>query len=196
MRKTAILSFLIASLGLMAFTFKPAEEKYSVDLEKSSMEWLCKKVGGQHNGKVKIKEGSLIFDGNTLKGGTFVMDMTTISVLDSPDNKRLIDDILSNNFFDITKFPTSTFTITKVTPSGTDQVDITGNLTVKGITKPVTFSSSLKKQGNVAVAVANGVKVDRTKFDITFRSKTFFATIGDRAVDDEFELSITLLAKK
>ena len=180
----------------MAFSFKPAEEKYSLDLEKSSMEWLCKKVGGQHNGKVKIKEGTLIFDGNTLKGGSFVMDMTTISVLDSPDNKRLIDDILSNNFFDITKFPTSTFTITKVTSSGTDQVDITGNLTVKGITKPVTFSSSLKKQGSVAVAVANGVKVDRTKFDITFRSKTFFSEIGNRAVDDEFELSITLLAKK
>lgn len=196
MKRIAILSFIIASLGLMAFSFKPAEEKYSLDLEKSSMEWLCKKVGGQHNGKVKIKEGTLIFDGNTLKGGSFVMDMTTISVLDSPDNKRLIDDILSNNFFDITKFPTSTFTITKVTSSGTDQVDITGNLTVKGITKPVTFSSSLKKQGSVAVAVANGVKVDRTKFDITFRSKTFFSEIGNRAVDDEFELSITLLAKK
>jgi polyisoprenoid-binding protein YceI len=183
-------------MGLMAFTFKPAEEKFAVDLEKSSMEWLCKKVGGQHNGTVKIKEGSLIFDGNNLKGGTFTMDMTTIKVLDAPDNKRLIDDILSGNFFMVEQHPTSTFTITKVTPSGADQVDITGNLTVKGITKPVTFSSSIRKQGNVVAAVAKGIRVDRTKFDITFRSKTFFATIGDRAVDDEFELSINLIARK
>jgi polyisoprenoid-binding protein YceI len=199
MRKITILSLLIASVSLMGFTFnpiKPADEKFNVDLEKSSMEWLCKKVTGQHNGTVKIKDGFLIFDGNTLKGGTFTMDMTTISVLDSPDNKRLIDDILSGNFFDITKFPTSTFTITKVTPSGGDQVNITGNLTVKGITKPVTFSSSVKKQGNIVAAVAKGVRVDRTKFDITFRSKTFFSSIGNMAVDDEFELTISLLAKK
>ena len=108
----------------------------------------------------------MIFDGNTIKGGTFTMDMTSISVLDSPDNKRLIDDILSDNFFAIDKHPTSTFIITKVSPSGADQVDITGNLTVKGITKPVTFSSTVKKQGNVVVAVAKGVKVDRTKFDL------------------------------
>lgn len=196
MKKTAILSFIIASLGLMAFTLNLKEEKYTVDVEKSSMEWLCKKIGGQHNGKVKIKEGSLVFDGNNLKGGSFTMDMTTITDLDSPDNKRLIDDILSNNFFDITKFPTSTFVITKVTPAGADQVNITGNLTVKGITKPVSFSSSVKKEKNVVVAVANGVRVDRTKFDITFRSATFFSAIGNRAVDDEFELTITLLAKK
>lgn len=195
MKRTAILGFIVA-LALTAFTPKPAEEKYSVDLEKSSMEWLCKKVGGQHNGKVKIKDGSLVFDGNTLKGGSFTIDMTSITVLDSPDNKRLIDDILSNNFFEIEKFPTSTFVITKVSPAGTDQVNITGNLTVKGITKPVTFVSSVKKEKNIVVAVANGVKVDRTKFDITFRSATFFSAIGNRAVDDEFVLTITLLAKK
>jgi polyisoprenoid-binding protein YceI len=195
MKKLSILSFII-SIGLMAFTLKPTEDKYTVDTEKSNIEWLCKKVGGQHNGKVKIKDGSLIFDGNTLKGGTFTMDMTTISVLDSPNNKKLIDDILSDNFFSITKYPTSTFTITKVTPSGADQVDITGDLTVRGITKPITFSSVVKKQGSTVVGVAKGVKVDRTKFDITFRSKSIFATIGDKAVDDEFELSINLVAKK
>jgi len=193
MKKITIISF-IASVWLLAFTLKPTDDKYTVDTEKSSLDWLCKKVGGQHNGTVKLNEGSLLFDGNTLKGGTFSVNMTSITI--EGDNKTVLDDLKSDNFFSISKNPASTFTITKVTPSGTDQVTITGNLTIKGITNPITFPATVKKQDNVVIAVAKGIKVDRTKFDIKYRSISFFSTIGNRAIDDEFELSVSLVAKK
>jgi polyisoprenoid-binding protein YceI len=90
----------------------------------------------------------------------------------------------------------SKFEITKVTSAGADRVNITGNLSIKGFTHPVTFPATVKQQKGVLVAVASGIRVDRTKYDIKFRSKTFFGDIGDKAIDDEFELSINLTAKK
>jgi polyisoprenoid-binding protein YceI len=193
MKKFAILSFL-ACMVLMAFTLKRADDKYTIDTGKSTLTWFCKKVGGQHNGAVKLSEGSLIFDGNTLKGGTFTVNMPSMTIDDGGAN--VLDDLKSDNFFSVSKYPTSIFTITKVTPSGADQVTITGNLTIKGITNPITFPATVKKQDNTVVAVAKGIKVDRTKFDIKYRSIAFFTTIGNKAIDDEFEVSVSLVAKK
>jgi polyisoprenoid-binding protein YceI len=194
MKKIAILISFITSIGLTAFTLKPADEKFAVDTDKSTLTWFCKKVGGQHNGAVKLNEGSLIFDGNNLKGGTFIVNMPSMTIDDGGAN--VLDDLKSDNFFSVNKFPTSTFTITKVSSSGTDQVNITGNLTIKGITNPITFPATVKKQDNTVVAVAKGIKVDRTKYDIKYRSIAFFSTIGNRAIDDEFEISVSLVAKK
>lgn len=194
MKKLALITFIIASVSLTAFKFKPADEKFTVDTEKSTMTWLCKKVGGEHNGAVKLNEGSLIFNGDVLKGGTFVINMPSMTIDDGGAN--VLDDLKSDNFFSVSKFPTSTFAITRVTPSGAEQVTITGNLTIKGITNPITFPAVVKKQGSTVVAVAKGIRVDRTKFDIKYRSIAFFSTIGNRAIDDEFEISVNLVAKK
>nr|MBC7613543.1 YceI family protein [Pseudopedobacter sp.] len=79
---------------------------------------------------------------------------------------------------------------------GADNVTITGNLTIKGITNEVSFPATVRQRGNILVAVANGVKIDRTKFDIKYGSKSFIAGIGDKAIDNEFELNINLVAKK
>lgn len=192
MKKLTLLSF-IATLGLLAFTIKPAEDKFTVDTEKSSIEWSAKKVGGGHTGTVRIASGSLIFDGNNLKTGTFAMDMSTIIV--EGNNKNLLDHLKSDDFFGVVKNPSSSFVITKVAPAG-DQLNITGNLTIKGITNPVTFPAAVKKNGNIVVAVAKGIKIDRTKFDIKFRSASFFSSIGNQAIEDNFELSVNLVAKK
>jgi polyisoprenoid-binding protein YceI len=90
----------------------------------------------------------------------------------------------------------SKFEITKVVAAGTDRVNITGNLSIKGFTHSITFPATVKQQKGVIVAVASGIRVDRTKYDIKFRSKTFFGDIGDKAIDDEFVLNINLTAKK
>lgn len=173
--------------------FKPVKEEiYKVDAERSTIEWTAKKVGGGHVGSVKIAEGSLIYNGKALKGGSFLMDMSTIIA----DNARVTTHLKSEDFFSAVKNPTSKFEITKVSSAGADRLNITGNLTIKGITHPLTFPATVKQQKDVLVAVASGIRIDRTKYDIKFRSKTFFGDIGDKAIDDEFELSINLTAKK
>lgn len=194
MKKIIALFSLALSLSLLAFTEKKADT-FTVDTEKSTINWTGRKVTGQHSGVIKIKEGSLVYNGKALKSGTFSIDMSTIVATDG-SGSNLLTHLKSPDFFDTANSPVSTFVITKVVAGGTNQVNITGNLTIKGISKPLTFPATVKKQGNNVVAVAKGVKVDRTKYDIRYGSKSFFGSIGDKAIDDEFELDINLLARK
>jgi polyisoprenoid-binding protein YceI len=192
MKKTSTTLSLIACMFFMT-AFNPIKDDiYTVDVERSTIEWSAKKVGGGHAGTVKIAGGNLIYTGKALKSGSFQMNMSSIT----SDNARVTNHLKSDDFFSTEKNPMSKFEITKVTSAGTDRVNITGNLSIKGFTHPVTFPATVKQQKGVLVAVASGIRVDRTKYDIKFRSKTFFGDIGDKAIDDEFELSINLTAKK
>lgn len=192
MKKTSTTLSLIACMFFMT-AFNPIKDDiYTVDVERSTIEWSAKKVGGGHAGTIKIAGGNLIYTGKALKSGSFQMNMSSIT----SDNARVTNHLKSDDFFSTEKNPMSKFEITKVTSAGADRLNITGNLSIKGFTHPVTFPASVKQQKGILVAVASGIRVDRTKYDIKFRSKTFFGDIGDKAIDDEFELSINLTAKK
>jgi polyisoprenoid-binding protein YceI len=177
---------------LFAFTNPVKKETFTVDAQRSSIDWIGRKVTGQHTGKINISSGELVFAGKAFQGGSFVADMTTLT----SDNDKLTGHLKSPDFFSVEKNPVSKFEITKVTSAGLDRVNVTGNLTIKGITESLTFPASVKKQGNAVVAVASGVKVNRVKYDIRYGSKSFFNDIGDKAIDDEFELTINLVATK
>jgi polyisoprenoid-binding protein YceI len=189
-----LFSFAILMTGtIFMMAFNPIkEEVYTVDTSKSTIGWSAKKVGGGHTGTVNITEGSLIYNGKTLEKGMFSMDMSSIT----SDNARVTTHLKSPDFFSSENNPKSKFEIIKVSSAGKDRVNITGNLTIKGITHPLTFPATVKQANGVVVAAASGIRVDRTKYDIKFRSKTFFGDIGDKAIDDEFELNINLTAKK
>jgi len=181
---------MVAILALSAF--KPIV--YNVDVTKSSITWVGKKVAGSHNGTIAIKSGTLNVDGKNVTGGSFVIDMTAIKDADGSD--KLEGHLKADDFFGSAKYPTSTFVITKV--SGTSaNLTVTGNLTIKGITKPLSFpaTTTVNADGTVS-ALAGKITVDRTKYDIRYGSKSFFDSIGDKAIDDNFEISVKLVAKK
>ncbi len=186
------LSILAGITVFMSFNKPVKDVTYTVDTEKSTIDWTAKKVGGGHAGTIKITSGTLVSNGKALTKGTFLINMSSIT----SDNARVTTHLKSDDFFAAEKNPNSKFEITKVTAAGADRVNIAGNLTIKGITQPISFPATVRQQKDIIVAVANGIRVDRTKYDIKFRSKTFFLDIGDRAVDDEFELNINLVAKK
>lgn len=186
------LSLLTGMTVLMSLDKPLKDETYTVDTEKSTINWSAKKVGGGHTGTIAITSGNLVYNGKAVTKGSFLINMSSIT----SDSERVTTHLKSDDFFAAAKFPNSKFDITKVTPAGADRVTIAGNLTIKGISQPISFPATVKQQKDVLVAVANGIRVDRTKYDIKFRSKTFFLDIGDRAVDDEFELNINLVAKK
>ena len=115
---------------------------YKVDTQKSVLNWNGKKVTGEHSGTVKLSEGVMTVESGKLTGGTFTFDMNSIVDTDLTDagyNAKFIGHMKSEDFFNTAKFPTSTFKVTKVTPKGGDVYDITGNMTIKGITNAVTF---------------------------------------------------------
>lgn len=192
MKKNNLLLSLFAFLFILTSFTSLKDDVYTVDTERSTIDWSAKKVVGGHVGKVKISSGTLIHSEKGLKGGNFVMDLVNLT----SDSERLTTHLKNDDFFSVDKHPSSKFEITKVSAAGADRVNISGNLTIKGITHPLTFPASVKQQKGVIVAVANGVRVDRTKYDIKYRSKSFFGDIGDKAIDDEFELNINLTAKK
>lgn len=171
---------------------------YKVDAGKSTINWDAKKVTGEHMGTVKFKDGALTFDGTKLTGGQFSFDMNSIVCTDLTDagyNAKLIGHLKSPDFFDTAKHPVSMFKITKVTPKGANAYEVTGDMTIKGITNPVTFPVTVKQNG--AMVEADGkVRLDRTKYDIRYGSKSFFENIGDKAIYDEFDIDLKLVATK
>ena len=197
MKKILTSTLLASTVLFLAFT-KPKTETYKVDTQKSSIEWIGRKVSGQHNGTIKVAGGELVVNGAAVKGGFVNIDMNSIAVSDLQGemNGKLVGHLKSDDFFSTEKNPVSKFVIKKVTPAGNDRVNVTGDLTIKGITKSLTFPATVKKDGNVVVAVAKGVKVNRAQYDVRYGSKTFFADIADKAIDDEFELSFNLVARK
>ena len=162
------------------------------------MNWNGKKVTGEHSGTVGLQGGTMSVENGKLTGGQFVFDMNSIKNTDLTDagyNAKFIGHMKSDDFFSTTKHPTSTFTITKVTPKGGNAYDITGNMTIKGITNAVTFPATVKMNGNMIEADGKAT-LDRTKYDIKYGSKSFFESIGDKAIYDDFTVEMKLVAKK
>ncbi len=196
-KNTASIIALTLVVALSAFT-PPKADVYQVDVAKSKIAWLGQNVaGGKHTGEIGIQKGELILDGDKLTGGSFTVATGTITVTDLEGDRatRLANHLKNEDFFDAPKFPEATFKITDVTGTG-NNLSIIGNLTIKDITRPVTFPATVSQTGNTVKASAKGVKIDRTQFDVKYRSGNFFSGLGDRAIADEFQLDIELVATK
>ncbi len=203
-------AILLAGTSASAATTTPAgivkkakkATTYTVDVSKSSIGWNAKKVGGEHSGTVNFSKGELILDGNKLTGGSFVADMTSIKDTDITNegmNGRLVGHLKSDDFFSTEKNPTSAFKITKVAPiagaaAGAPNYTVSGDLTIKGITKPVTFPAVVTVSGNTAEATAK-VEINRVDYDIKYRA-AIIGTAADKIIDDKFTLDLKLVAGK
>ncbi|MBC8083565.1 MAG: YceI family protein [Hymenobacter sp.] len=184
-----------------ATSAKAVDKTYKLQPQLSTLGWTGKKVTGQHNGNVQFKDGTVMVRGTQITGGTFVVDMNSLKIEDIKDaesNGKLMGHLRSEDFFGIDKNPTSTFKITKVTLIKADaagnNATITGDLTIKGITKPVSFPAKTGVKGDLASASGTAT-IDRTQFDIKYGSKSFFEGIGDKAIMDDFTMSFNVIAK-
>lgn len=176
---------------------KAADKTLSIDTKASKVVWVGKKVTGEHTGTVPISSGTLILDKDKLKGGSFTLDTKSLTVTDLTDNDsngKLTGHLKSPDFFAVEKFPQSKLDITSVTAKGAGVYDVTGKLTIKGITNDITFPATVKADGKAVSATAK-ITVDRTKYDIKFRSTNFFENLGDKAISNDFVLDVNLIAK-
>jgi len=197
--KNRILKFGI--LGLLTFVAvsfaeRPVAPVYKVNPKESSLSWKGKKVTGEHTGNINLASGALVWDGKTLKGGNFDIDVTSITITDLTDagsNAKLLGHLKSDDFFGVEKFPKASFVITSVTAKEDHNYAVKGKLTIKGITNDVEFPAQVKAEGKKISATAK-IIVDRTKYNIKFRSANFFENLGDKAIEDDFELDVKLVA--
>lgn len=200
--KTGIIALLaIASLNLFASPPHGAMT-FKTDIEKSQVTWNARKVTGEHTGTVKIKSGTFKVDHHMLSGGEFLMDMKSISVTDVKDenmNGKLVNHLKSDDFFGVEKFPEAMLKVKSFTPvvgakSGEPNYKVNGDLTIKGITKPIVFPARISVSDAEINAQAD-ITIDRTEFDVRFRSAKFFDSLGDKLIYDEFTLKVNLVAK-
>jgi polyisoprenoid-binding protein YceI len=173
-------------MAVVTFSFTTIEgEKKEIKTENSTVTWKGYKVTGSHYGTVALQSGHLVFDEGKLTGGEFVVDMTTIVTddLEGEYKGKLEGHLKSDDFFGVEKHPTAKLVFTKVKSTGKNSYEVTGDLTVKGKSAPVTFEMSI--YGNKATA---NVKIDRTIYDIRYGSTAFFDDLKDKAIYDEFDL--------
>lgn len=187
---------LILSIAVMAsafisqsFTPAPAAEQTSLPVKESKVVWKAYKATGSHEGTIDVKASTLEFNEGKLTGGSVEIDMTTINCTDLTGEYKgkLEGHLKSDDFFSVAKHTTATLKITEVKSAGKNAYEVVGDMTIKGITHPITFQVSV--YGKKATA---NLKVDRTKYDVKYGSGSFFENLQDKVIYDEFDLVVDL----
>ena len=182
---------------LILGAFTQQSETFIVDPKTSSITWEGKTIAGSgHTGTIQISSGSLVVNSGKVSNGQFEVDVKSVKTTDLTGDRavRLDNHLKSEDFFDTEKFPTAKFVITAVSVQN-NEAKITGDITIKNIKKTISFPAQINLVGDKLTAKAT-VKINRTDFDVKYRSGNFFSGLGDRAISDEFELNIELQAKK
>ena len=176
---------LVVALG----TITAAAQDKKINASKSNISWVGEKVTGKHTGTINIKDGVLNFKNNKLTGGTVTVNMNSITVTDLTGEAKgnLEGHLKAADFFGVDKHPTSKIVFKSVKAKSANVYTVTADLTIKNITKPVTFDLTVDKN-----SATTTFKVDRTKYDITYKSGSVFDGLGDAAIYDDFTLTVNL----
>ncbi len=168
----------------------------NVDVANSVITWKGTKPTGAHNGTIMLKEGSLNVEEGKLVGGTFVVDMSSMKNedLDAESGAKLVGHLSAPDFFDVATYPMSKFVITNV-EEAEGKLAVTGNLTVKDVTKSITIPAMLTTEGDVTTFTSEKFNVDRADFNVKYGSKKFFDNLKDKFIDDMIEFSFTVKTK-
>jgi polyisoprenoid-binding protein YceI len=171
-------------------------EKYVVvDTSQSVVRWKGSNSFGPHTGYVYISKGELMIVNGQLTGGKVEVDMNTIEDEnhDHSSTNGLITHLKDPDFFDVKKFPFTIIEITRVTSINAGEKQITGNLTIKGITHPVSFPAKIEVADGIVKA--NGkLTIDRTKWNVRYGSGKFLDNLKNEVIADEIEFDIKIVA--
>lgn len=172
-------------------------QNFKIANAQSSVNWTGKKVTGSHNGTIDIEDGNFSFINGAFTGGKVVIDTTSIKILDVTDpatNQQFAGHLASDDFFSTDKFKTAFLDITAAVKQADDTYFVEGNLTIKAITHPIGFNLEVKNH-NDELKASGKIIIDRTKYDMKFRSGNFFTNLGDTLIYNEFELDVDLTAR-
>lgn len=194
----------IALIFALLFSFQLfANENYKLDDQESEIKWTGKKVTGEHWGYVPFDRGFLTVRNGRIINGEFSVDMNLLNVQDLTDeetNEKLTGHLKSDDFFSVAKYPKAFFRINKALVNafagdGEPNYTFSGELTIKGITKPITFPAIVTVNDEKITATAN-FTFNRAKYEVKFRSGSFFDNLGDKMIYDDVPLNIKITAYK
>lgn len=184
------IAFLGLALSMMVLPV--AAQNYTLNPSETNIEWKGEKVTGEHNGNIALKSGEFAIKNNKITSGTFVIDMASMTNLDIEDEgmrNKLMGHLKSDDFFGVETYPTAKLVVTKSTGFKNGEAEVTGDLTIKSNTHPITFK--VKKEGNSFNA---NLTIDRTLYNVRYGSGKFFENLGDKTIYDDFTLKIDFTA--
>lgn len=169
-------------------------QKYRIDTKESVVTWKGSMLMGSnsHTGYVYLAKGELRIEDGQVTGGTVEVDMNTIEEKTHGSDNDLVRHLKDPDFFDVEKFPTSAISITSVSSTSGE---VTGNLTIKGITHAVTFPAKVEVKDGV-VKVDSRLVIDRTMWGVLYKSGKFYGFLADEAISDSIEFHIAIVARK
>lgn len=166
---------------------------YAVDTQASKLVWNGTKVTGAHTGTVDFKSGTLNVDNGAITGGNFVLDMSTISStdLEGEFKEKLNGHLKADDFFGVETHPEASFMITEVKP-GTSENDllISGNLVIKGISKNITFDTKISEISDASLKATADFNIVREDWGVSYAGK------ADDLISKEINFKISIVANK
>ena len=188
------IAFIIAlAIGFSSFTSVHTDH-FIIDTQKSNVKWVGSKISGSsHEGNISITEGIISINHGKMVNAEFIVDLNTITCTDLKGEKAayLVDHLKNEDFFDVPKHPQARLKLIKASKTETGY-SISAALTIKDKTQPIVFDVEWTLRGTAALASGKLI-FDRTKFDITYGSGSFFEDLADRAINDEVSLEFRVM---
>ncbi len=163
----------------------------SFNTESSKITWTGTELTSKtHYGSLRLKEGNLTIQESKITSGNFIVDMWTLTVLDLEGTMalRLANHLRSDDFFSVEKFQTAYLKVLDSTQEVNGSFTVNGELTIKEITHPIEFTITKIDDNNYNA----NLTFDRSKYDVKFRSGTFFENLGDKLILDDIDLEVSL----
>ena len=155
------------------------QQAYVVDTAQSTITWQGNYAFNfsEHEGTVQIKQGVLTTLDGSIIGGSFVIDMTTISNAEFLKGIGPVEHLRDTDFFNVAKYPEASLVITSVEYFKSENVHkILADMTIKGITNSIEFWATANGIDNTLEAK---FKIDRTRWGITYNNKLKNHAIAD-----------------
>jgi len=168
---------------------------YIMDNDNSSIKWTGRELSTKsHYGSLQMKNGSLTVNTDGTINGIIKIDMTTIDCEDLQGRSKasLERHLRSDDFFSVESHPIATLTFKSEGGIGAgNKLAFNGDLEIKGISHPISFESELKSVDPKVSALVD-MTFDRSKYNVRFRSGTFFQNLGDKLIYDDIEISVDI----
>lgn len=172
---------------------------YSVVVDRTELSWIGKEISTKiHTGTLNLSNGTIqIIDENTINGN-ITIDMSSINVTDLQGRaKEMLEGHLrSADFFEVENYPNATLNFkSKSYNKLKNLIDFEGQLTIKDISNPIFFSATLIESSPYLKAKSI-LSFDRSKYNVRFRSGSFFENLGDKLILDDIDVNIVLVTEK
>jgi polyisoprenoid-binding protein YceI/rhodanese-related sulfurtransferase len=182
---------------------EPREGSYLVDTGQSEIQWTGRNLNGTHTGTLKLLSGTIEVESGRVTRGAFMIDMQSIRDRDIEDSEMrhlLNSHLASDDFFDVQRFPTAEFRLTRIASiagvaAGSPNAELSGELTIKGVSREISFRGVTATTPDGRIAAEAHFDIDRTQWNVLYGSGKFYEKLGKHLVHDDVAIFLKLITR-